>query len=77
MLVEIILFGVTALLTYVLYKLATIDRLYFEKRNIKYRNQSSALQIFLRVLFSQYTAIELAELGYNAFRDELWVKYLI
>lgn len=70
MLIEIILFGVTALLTYILYKLAKVDRSYFEKRNLKYIPQLSGWFGFFRIIFNSMTATELASQTYNAFANE-------
>lgn len=70
MFVELLLFLVTVLLTFILYKIWNVDRRHFQRRNLKYVSQFAHLKILIGVVLNRYTPIELAEKGYYEFPDE-------
>lgn len=70
MLIEIFLFGVTVILSYIVYKLSKVDRLYFEKRNLKYRTLSYSVCTLFKMATGQFTAAEAAQRSYTAFPNE-------
>lgn len=70
MITELFLLSVIAIWTFLLYKFVTVDRLYFERRNIKYKTQSFALRNIFSFLSGRFTAPEFAERLYNAFQNE-------
>lgn len=70
MFIEIFLFGVTVILSFILYKLLTIDRLYFEKRNLKYTPITFMWTNFINLLIGRDTVTEFVQKLYYTFPDE-------
>lgn len=70
MFTELFLLCVLVIWTYLLYRFVTVDHLYFERRNIKYKTQSFALGNIFGFLSGRFTATEFAERLYNAFQNE-------
>lgn len=70
MLIEILLFLVTALLAYGSYKWITTDWLYYEKRNIKYVKLGDALVGFVKIIGNRLTADQFARNTYFRFEDQ-------
>lgn len=70
MIVEVLLFLVTVTFTFAAYKVAKVDRKYYERRNIKSKSQYAELVDFVKIVFGRLTPVEIATNGYNVFPDE-------
>lgn len=71
MIAELLLFGVTLLLSYAFYKWATLNNDYFERRKIKYSKPSFLIGTTGSAFFgNRDTAAEFAQKLYDAFPNE-------
>lgn len=71
MIIELILFCITTILSFILFKLLTVDRSYYERKNVKFKPQSFGLEnLLFGFLLGRLTAAEFSKRLYDAFENE-------
>lgn len=71
MLIEFFLFCITAILSLISFKLLTVDRTYYERRNVKFKPHSFGLEnLLFGFLLGRLTAAEYSKRLYDACENE-------
>lgn len=70
MLGEVLLFAALSLIALAIYKWATLNNDYFDKRNLKYMKPRFLIGNTGGLFVNKYTAAEFAQKLYQAFPDE-------